>query len=164
MKTLHTIEHRIAERARSLRLGRHIVHDPRSWKFPARKARKIITVIHASHDLPLDQGNLGSCTANAGLGAMLSDPYYGHVRSQIHPTEAFAVELYHEETELHPKDGVYPPEDPGGCGLWIAKVLNNRGLIKGYRHAFGLDHALKALVNAPCIFGIDWYSSFDQVD
>lgn len=153
-----------------MKLGRHIVHDPLSWNFPAKKAAKIVSVMHAgSKLLPLDQGELGSCTANAATAAICCAPYLGNVTlpkpiADSTQLEGLAVEFYHDETELHPHDGVYPPEDPGGCGLWIAKVLKNRGLIKSYRHAFGLDHALKALVKVPCIFGIDWYNSFDEPD
>lgn len=147
----------------SKRLGRHVVHDPQSLDFPAKKARKIISVTHAARGLPLDQGEIGSCTMNASCGAMNSDPYAQRPNAIVF-VEADAIAMYHEETTLHPRDGIYPPADPGGSGLWAAKVLKNRGLIKSYSHAFGINHALLALVNAPVIFGIDWYSSFDHPD
>lgn len=159
-KSQHVITHRI--HSNDPRLKRHIVHDPRSWDFPAKKAKAIVSVTHSQRTpdiLPLDQGKVGNCTANAAEGAILCEPFASKVNLQ-HAGEPLALDFYHDETELHPSGGVYPPKDPGGCGLWIAKVLKNRGLIKSYAHAFGLDHALKALVNAPVIFGVDWYSSF----
>jgi hypothetical protein len=165
----HIITHKLAEnrlfrKQEKKRLGRHIVHDPRSRDFPAKKAREIVSVTHSQRTpavLPLDQGEVGSCTANAAEAAILLEPFASKVNLQ-HAGEPLAIDFYHDETELHPHDGIYPPADPGGSGLWIAKVLKNRGLIKSYSHAFGLDHALRALVKAPCIFGIDWYSSFDS--
>jgi hypothetical protein len=149
-------ERRVARK----RLGRHIVHDPRSRDFVAEQAPSLVSVTHAAHGLPLDQGNLGSCTAEAGTGALDSDPYFlGQVRDQ-----SFALDLYHRETELNPQFGVYPPADPGGCGLWVAQAMKNLGLISGYAHAFGIQQALLAVVVRPCIFGVNWYSSFDDVD
>ncbi len=56
------------------RLGRHIRHDPRSFEFQAGRAPQIVSVTHQSTGLPLNQGNLGSCTANALCGALDSAP------------------------------------------------------------------------------------------
>jgi hypothetical protein len=145
------------------RLGRHIVHDPLSWNFPAPKASKIVSVDHGGEGLPLDQADVGCCTGDATAAALNCMPYFS-LLGKVVRDQKFALGLYHDETALHPKDGVYPPEDPGGCGLWVAKVLKNRGLIKSYSHAFGLEHALLALVKRPCIFGVNWYSSFDHPD
>lgn len=162
MKT-KIVTNRITEnKITAMRLGRHVVHDPRSRDFVADMARAIKSVTHQATGLPLDQGDVGSCTGNGAAGAMNSQPYFDSV-GRVVRDEQFAVDLYHRETQLHPKDGVYPPDDPGGCGLWVAKVLKNLGLIGAYRHAFGIDQALRAVVLRPCIFGINWYSSFDQV-
>lgn len=166
----HLLEHRLVENhgrgsvyGSLQRLGRHVVHDPRSRDFPAATASKIVSVEHQAHGLPLDQGNVGSCTGNAATAALNSDPYFTGL-GRVVRDEKFALELYHDETAAHPRYGVYPPRDPGGCGLWVAKALKARGLIKSYSHAFGIEHALLALVKAPCIFGVSWYSSFDHVD
>ena len=56
------------------RLGRHIVHDPRSRNFPADGAAAITSVVHNATGLPLNQGDIGSCTANALCGALNSAP------------------------------------------------------------------------------------------
>ncbi|MGC2372754.1 MAG: hypothetical protein WA484_02655 [Solirubrobacteraceae bacterium] len=38
------------------------------------------------------------------------------------------------------------------------------GLITRYAHAFGVEHALQALVLSPVMTGFTWYSSFDFPD
>jgi hypothetical protein len=47
------------------RLGRHVRHDPRLRDFRARRAPEVVSVQHQATGLPLNQGDLGSCTANA---------------------------------------------------------------------------------------------------
>jgi hypothetical protein len=141
------------------RLGRHVEHDVRSWNFPAEQAPKVQSVQHASVGLPLDQGSIGSCTANALCGAMDSAP--DNAGGQTFD-ESKAVQLYELETKLEGKP--YPPNDPGGSGLMVCKAAKQLGWIKSYSHAFGIHHALGALVLRPVITGIDWYTSFDTPD
>lgn len=145
------------------RLGRHVAHDPRSLAYPARVAPSLVTTIHKRHSHVLDQGDLGSCTGNAMTGLLGTDPHY---RPHIHPTdnEALAVRLYGQATVLDGFDGTYPPDDTGSTGLAVAQAAKNDGLITAYTHAFGLDHALAALVLAPVIVGADWYEGFDHPD
>jgi hypothetical protein len=141
------------------RLGRHVLHDPRSRDFPAPKAPKIISVQHTATGLPLDQGNLGSCTANALCGALDSAPDF---QGGSPLNESRAVKLYELETKLEGKP--YPPNDPGGTGLMVCKAAKEEGLISSYQHAFGIEHALEALVLRPVITGLNWYTSFDEPD
>jgi hypothetical protein len=146
---------------RGRRLGRHIVHDERSRDFEAERAAKIVSVEHATTGLPLDQGNLGSCTANALAGAVNTQPNYqagGKVRD-----ENDAIALYKRETADEGEP--YPPNDPGGSGLAVCKAaIELGGWISSYTHAFGVQHALEALVKRPVITGVSWYDSFDQPD
>lgn len=140
------------------RLGRHVVHDPRSRDFPAARAPAIVSVTHNATGLPLNQGNIGSCTANALCGALNSAPdNTGTVYD-----ESQAVTLYEAETALEHKP--YPPNDPGGSGLMVCKAAKHLGWISSYTHAFGIEHALLALVQRPVITGVDWYTSFDNPD
>lgn len=141
------------------RLGRHVNHDPRSLEYPARRAAQIVSVTHEAVGLPLDQGNIGSCTANALCGALNSAPDY---KGGTPLNEKDAVRLYELETKLEGQP--YPPNDPGGSGLMVCKAAKQLGMISSYRHAFGIDHALEALVVQPVITGVNWYSSFDQPD
>ncbi len=141
------------------RLGRHVEHDPRSRDFTAELAPQITNVTHAATGLPLNQGQIGSCTANALCGALDSAPDY-----QGGPalTEDNAIKLYELETKLEGQP--YPPNDPGGSGLMVCKAGQQLGLISSYQHAFGIDQALAALMLRPVITGINWYTSFDTPD
>ncbi len=141
------------------RLGRHVVHDERSREFAASRAPKIVSVKHDASGLPLNQGQIGSCTANALCGALDSAPNF----SGGSPLdEAEAVQVYELETRL--EGDPYPPNDPGGSGLMVCKAAKQMGLISSYRHAFGIQHALEALVLRPVITGVNWYDSFDSPD
>jgi hypothetical protein len=139
------------------RLGRHVHHDPRSLQFEAEQAPEIISVTHQATGLPLNQGELGSCTANALCGALNSAPDFS---GGTPLTEVDAVKVYNLETELEGKP--HPPNDPGGSGLMVCKAAKQLGLISSYKHAFGINHALLALVKRPVITGINWYTSFDS--
>lgn len=110
----------------------------------------------------LDQGNLGSCTGNAGVGCLNHEPY--HVIGSTTYKEPDAVALYAAATAIDPYDGTYPPTDTGSDGLSIAKVLKAQGKISGYLHAFGLDHVLSAAMSGPLIVGTRWHSSMFYPD
>ena len=138
------------------RLGRHIVHDPRSRNFPAEGAAAIMSVVHNATGLPLNQGDIGSCTANALCGALNSAPDF---KGGAPRTETDAITLYELETKL--EGDPYPPNDPGGSGLEVCKAAVQLGWISSYQHAFSLEDALLALVLRPVITGIGWYTSFD---
>ncbi len=46
----------------------------------------------------------------------------------------------------------------------VCRAAKQLGMITAYHHAFGLQHALQALVLRPVITGINWYTSFDTPD
>jgi hypothetical protein len=146
------------QRVEGRRLGRHVEHDSRSLDFPAARAPQVVSVNHNATGLPLDQGQIGSCTANALCGALNSAPNLSGPAF----TESNAVSLYELETKMEGKP--YPPNDPGGTGLMVCKAAKKEGLITSYQHAFGIQHALEALVLRPVITGISWYTSFDNPD
>lgn len=141
------------------RLGRHIHHDDRSRLYLADRA-PIVDVLHESVGLPLNQGDVGSCTGNALVGARNSAPDYEPGDRPL--TEADALAIYETETRMEGQP--YPPSDPGGSGLMVCKAGIMMGLITDYRHAFGIQHALEALVLHPVMIGSGWYSSFDETD
>src|SRR5664279_5145844 len=143
----------------NMRLGRHVHHDPRSRNFAAPRAPQIVSVKHAATGLPLDQGKIGSCTANALCGALDSAP---NLSGGTPYDETEAVKVYELETKLEGKP--YPPNDPGGSGLMVCKAAKQLGMITSYSHAFGIQHALQALVVRPVITGVNWYTSFDSPD
>jgi hypothetical protein len=118
-----------------------------------------VSVDHAAMGLPLNQGRIGSCTANALCGALDSAP---NLNGGTPLDEHEAIRVYELETRLEGRP--YPPNDPGGSGLMVCKAAKQMGLISSYDHAFGIRHALEALVQRPVITGINWYDSFDHPD
>jgi hypothetical protein len=141
------------------RLGRHIEHDERSKAYAIRRlAKPPASVTYLRHCAPFDQGELGSCTGNAITGVLMTDPFWKTGREM---TEADAIRLYSEATNLDQINGNYPPEDTGSSGLAVAKAAQQEGWINGYEHAFGFDDLLHGLSQRPGILGINWYTSFD---
>jgi hypothetical protein len=154
------IEHLAEAIVLDRRLGRHVVHDPKSKEFPAEMASTLKSVSHYSYGLPLDQANVGSCTAEALVAAKNTEPNATKQSKVLTQDDAYAI--YGEETMLEHQP--WPPNDPGGSGLMVCKAAKKMGIVKSYRHAFGLNHALKALVKKPQIWGVYWYDSFDSPD
>ena len=149
------------------RLGRHIDHDPRSLDYQAELAPLIRDCNHVAHGLPLDQGNVGACTAFALCGAQNADPHYPlpykpHLVSGTPLQNADALALYTRETADEGQP--WPANDPGGSGLAVCKAARELGWLVRYAHTFDLDSALRALVMRPIIVGMNWYDSFDQPD
>lgn len=156
------------------RLGRHVLHDPRSlaYRYPAADLASLKSVRHERHVPVLDQGPLGSCTGNAAEGCVGTGVFLVAVpdSNPAKPTgnaerdEQQAVALYSAATQLDDVPGSYPPDDTGSDGLSVAKAAKNAGLISGYQHATSLEAALTALSSQPVITGVNWYDSFDNPD
>lgn len=145
------------------RLGRHVTHDPRSRQYALPEAARPTSVIAWPRKGPvLDQGQVGSCTANAALGLLMTQPF----STGQTWTETDALALYHEETVLDESEipGVYPPTDTGSSGLYAMQALRKRGLVVDYLHAFSLDAALAALVTGPIAVGSVWLQSMFTPD
>jgi hypothetical protein len=140
------------------RLGRHVNHDSRSLNYVV-EAGAVSSVVHKPVGLPLDQGHIGSCTANATVGAGNCPPSR-HVKSPY--TEIGAVRLYERETRDEGQP--YPPNDPGGSGLAVCQAAKELGWIKSYSHALSVPAALTALQSQPVITGVPWYEGFDKPD
>lgn len=144
------------------RLGRHVHHDSRSRAYVFDTTGLTIgDVDHTRRVSIFDQGNLGSCTGNAGIGCLATDPFRDTLPANpaYSLDEVGAVDLYSDATRADGYPGQYPPDDTGSDGLTIAKVLTRAGLIAGYQHTFTLDDALKALTVTPLITGTVWYKS-----
>lgn len=146
------------------RLGRHQRHDPRNdlYLYQASPAATIRSITWPRHGPIFDQGQLGSCTANAIIGAVQCDPLYNALPNG-HPalTENYCVDVYEEETRTDPYPGQYPPDDTGSDGTTACQTAKHRGLISGYTHCTTLAGMLAALQTGPVIAGYDWWSSFD---
>jgi hypothetical protein len=139
------------------RLGRHqALPDERDFAYLAQGAPQIVSVRHQAAGLPLNQGNIGSCTAEALCGALNSSPDYagGHLY-----TQPDALALYERETADEGQP--YPANDPGGTGRAVCQAARELGWITSWQNAAGLQAALQALVLRPVITGVNWYDSFD---
>jgi hypothetical protein len=141
------------------RLGRHVVHDPKSRGFElVTKSRALISRTWQRPIPAFDQGSVGECTSAALWGCLVTEPF-GHAA----PTDQQITELYSAATRLDYVPGHYPPEDTGSSGLAVAKAAARLGLIHAYHHAFSLNGCLAALGHVgPVIIGIPWYAGFDD--
>lgn len=145
------------------RLGRHIQHDSRSRQYAFDTAGITVADVRHLRNMPVfDQGDIGSCTGNAAVGCLGTDPLFAKL--PLHPdlTEALALKTYQIATTLDEDRDAYPPVDTGSTGLAAAKALQQQGLIVGYQHTFTFEAFLKALRMFPVMLGINWYSSFDK--
>jgi hypothetical protein len=125
-----------------------------------------------------DQGQLGSCTGNAGTGLLATDSAGRIAPTTVFVTaagaaashglflnasyvldEAFAVKLYSLATILDGVSGQYPPTDTGSSGVGVGKALKALGLAAGYTHAFSVAALNSALQTGPVMIGIEWYNS-----
>jgi hypothetical protein len=146
------------------RLGRTIVHDPRSRHYAYRaRTSTLRSVTHTRFINALDQRSTSSCTGHAAAAAVGTDPLYDAAKR---PTlnHATALAIYSEATRLDEFSGTYPPDDMGSSGLAVAKALTARGWISGYSHAFSLADALGAVVEGPVITGLEWQDTMDTPD
>lgn len=141
--------------------GRVVNHDPRSRSFPAAEGGIIRSVKWHRFGICLDQGKVGSCVGNAHAGLRNHAPNHAG-KPVLH--EAAAVGIYSLATELDGFDGTYPPSDTGTDGNSGAKASRQLGYITSWTHAFGVDHALSALMNGPLTIGTDWYEDMFEPD
>jgi hypothetical protein len=155
-----------------LRLGRHVHHDPQNLQYPFQAAPVGALASRRwslDSDLILDQGNLGSCTGNATVGALIcsnNNPLHDGLSDldKGRLDEFLAVQVYSAATVLDPFPGTYKPDDTGSDGPDAAKAARNMGLISGYSHALSQAAVLTALQHGPVIIGIDWTEGFDSPD
>jgi hypothetical protein len=144
------------------RTGRHVLHDDRSRAHDAaddvRTVTRQITTVHRRIAPIWDQGRIGSCTANAALGTLMTEPLWNGAWNFSEPD---CLALYAQETKIDDAQipGHYPPTDTGSSGLWSMKTLKRAGFITGYKHAFSFDTLCRLLQLSPVSIGIPWYQS-----
>jgi hypothetical protein len=141
------------------RLGRHVEHDPRSLAYLVPEASAPVAARWRRDTPVLDQGNLGSCTGNATVGCLGTDPFYATLPGRT-LDEALAVQIYSAAEKIDGGAG-YPPEDQGSSGLSVAKAAKAAGLISGYLHITSVAAAQHAIATGPFIVGSDWFEGFD---
>jgi hypothetical protein len=155
----------------SQRLGRHINHDPKSLAYKVEPARAAVSVSWHRHVDPFDQGNLGSCTIQAQLGLLATDPYWDTLPKELQdalaaPNDQVQTELvyprYREVTTLDPFDGAWEPDDTGSDGLSSAKVARAHGNISGFKAITSVESAHAAITDGPFMSGLLWMSGMDR--
>jgi hypothetical protein len=159
-----------------MRLGRHLWLDSRSLGYMVENQVSAMAAPLKNQNwdrvIPiLDQGSLGSCTGNAGAGALGTQPFYDKVGQRTlgdtkdsKVLEDFAVRLYSDATKVDPYPGSYLPTDTGSSGLAVCKVLAKRGTISGYTWARTAYGFLRLLQNGPVLVGMPWYQAFYYPD
>lgn len=160
-----------------MRLGRHLWLDARSLPYMVERSVTAMSTPLKNQNweriIPiLDQGQLGSCTGNAGTGLLGTEPFYDKVGNtalgtgDLDPTacEKFAIQLYSDATKADPYPGTYPPTDSGSSGLAICQVLKTRGTIKSYNWAQTAHGFLQLLQWGPVMMGLSWYEAFFEPD
>lgn len=149
------------------KLGRHVKHDQRSLQYDL-KALTDHTVTPTTKAWkrncpPFDQGDIGSCTGNATVGMLMTDPFFvpGRVLG-----ESDAVAIYSKATQIDPQGGQsYPPDDTGSCGIDVMKAAMSLGYLTAFHNGFEFEVVQKYISSeGPFIFGINWYSTFDSPD
>lgn len=150
------------------RLGRHQVPKALDPEKDARLLdwmwfRAIVSIEHEEFVPAFDQGNLGSCTANAALGTLVTAPFG---QAGVSYDEADAVALYEAETKLDDSQipGEYPPDDTGSTGPWSMQALMQEGKINDYIHTTSLHMALRMLNQGPISIGVTWFESMFTPD
>lgn len=147
------------------RLGRHQMHDllvPEKEARPAALVR-LVDVDHKRLVAPFNQGQIGSCTGNACVGCLMTEPFH---QAGWDFTEATAVQVYELETTLDDSQipGVYPPDDTGSTGPWSMMAAEKNGWIRSWKHTRSLHTALGMLMTGPISIGVPWYQSMFTPD
>lgn len=154
------------------RLGRHVNHDPRSLAFAICPRTVEPRTVRWTRRIPvLNQGDLGSCVANAGVGVLGTDPFWSLLPADLQRTlsdartaEEYAVGVYRAITARDPFPGAWEPDDTGSDGLTLAKELTDRGLVSGYQHVTSLAAAHVAIQAGPFPVGTVWTSAMFTPD
>jgi hypothetical protein len=163
--------------------GRNVEHDPRSFNFPAARlgAPQAPTELHdvtfTHHGDVLDQDGVGACTAFT-LGDLLhSAPIYRAARVRD-VDRAWCFRAYALETTVDPFAGAWVfdgmvdgqptghGDDTGSSSLGMFRAGKQLGVISRVEWAFGLRHALEAMVanRRPGALGIPWRAAMMTPD
>lgn len=102
--------------------------------------------------LPLNQGAEGACVGFGWSGQLSVGPIFNKTNN------AYAKDYYTWARAIDKLAGNVFAE--GASVLAGAKVAKNRGLISGYRWAFGINDVIDTIIaKGPVVLGIPWYDS-----
>jgi hypothetical protein len=149
--------------------GRIPLFDERSKDYPVildGVPTELRSVMWRRNLPALDQGRKSSCTGNAVVGALATEPNVSDgIADRITFNQQLAIDIYSKATTLDKFGWTYPPTDRGSSCLAAMKAAKAMGLIKQYRWCFGIQDILRTLSYiGPVITGINWYSGFNRPD
>lgn len=148
------------------RLGRNVVHDPRSRNFP----RRVAVDKSAWHDkairlydpLPNPNQPRGNCT---GCAKAMQFNAIGNRKMGVVLNMVDADTIYSIATGLDPWQGQWPPTDTGSSGLASAQAAQQLGHGGTYRWLFGgADEVIQTVMDGEVVsVGTRWeYDMFNQ--
>lgn len=149
------------------RLGRHLVHDPRSrgFAYPVAPAAALPThrIRHRIYDprpTPAQQVGCCTCVDQCLRGNAAGNRVHGTVLNLED-----AMRLYTITTSLDDIEGEFPPTDTGSSGLAACKAATQVGFISRYEWIFTrAGGVLAALTDKPVGVGTWWYQDMFQPD
>ena len=149
------------------RLGRQVVHDPRSRGFAMRvdvdESLWRTHFIRVYDPRPNPNQIIGNCT---GVSKCVQFNAVGNRKTGHVLRMDDAVAIYSKATSLDPFPGTYPPDDTGSSGLGASKAAQAMGLGGEYRWLFGgADEVVQAVMDGhtPSV-GTWWYNSMFNPD
>lgn len=147
------------------RLGRQVVHDPRSrgFEFPRTVDLPTRSFRHRIYNpRPLPRQRIGACT---GVDACVKCNTVGNRVTGVVLGMGYAERIYSRATQLDPWQGEYPPTDTGSSGLAACKASKEAGLVERYEWIFGgVDQVLTALRTKPVGVGAWWHAEMFNPD
>lgn len=155
-------------RAEDSRLGRVVVHDPRSRAFPMAVTVDTSTwrtrTLRTYDPIPNPNQEIGCCTY-CSKSTQLNT--VGNRVKGVILNMSDALTGYSLATKLDPFTGFWPPDDTGSSGLAAAKAAQQLGQGGEYRWFFGgVDPIVSYLMTpdaVPVSVGTYWYyDMFDQ--
>jgi hypothetical protein len=149
------------------RLGRQVVHDPRSRRFVAP-----VTVDRSTwrskalrvYDPAVNPNQpVGCCT---GVSKAIQLNTAGHRKAGRVLGMPAALDLYRRATVLDPWEGSWEPDDTGSSGLAAAKAAQEQLGAGEYRWLFGgADEVVQAVMAGwPVSVGTWWYAGMFNLD
>jgi hypothetical protein len=139
-------------------------HDPRSLQYPVRtlfKHPEPMNMTWRTPSTPLDQGREGACVGFGWVHEALTTPVRVDIARMAsvvprNPTD-FALYVYRQAQRIDEWEG----EDYEGTSVLAgAKIMQDLGLLREYRWAFGVMDVALAVTNVgPVVIGIPWYDS-----
>jgi len=142
------------------RLGRVIVHDPRSRNFPLAATIDRSTwrdkAVRIYDPLPNPNQPRGNCT---GCAVAMDFNAIGNRKTGQVLDMSVADTFYSLATSLDPFDGQWPPEDTGSSTLAAAKAAVQLGYGGEYRWLFsGADEVVQTIMDGRVVrVGTYWY-------